>query len=62
MDNSNNEYMAISEDGKNVSFHCDAADAERIDLDWCQQRCARYYHCDTVAMANDLLVARGEDE
>lgn len=30
-------------------------------LDWCEKHCERYYSCDNVAIANDILVEREEN-
>lgn len=27
------------------------------NLDWCEAHCTKYYDCETVAYANDILVA-----
>jgi len=36
-----------------VKFKCSLHPGELLTSDWCEENCERYYHCDTVAWADD---------
>lgn len=41
-----------------VKFTC-TRDNKIVSMDWCESNCNRYYSCQQIADANDLLVAKG---
>lgn len=47
--------MYVIDEGKDVCFHCGMIEGYTT-LTACENMCPRYYYCDTVAMANDVLV------